>query len=279
MTRKTLFITGAAGGIATHLRRELAGRYQLRLCDLRPISDLKPHEEFVAAALEDLPALEDAMRGADAVLHLGGLSMEGPWDEVLPSNIEGGYNTFEAAHRAGVRRFLFASSNHAVGFYKRTHTINHEVALRPDSRYGVSKAFGELLGRLYADKYGMDVLCLRIGNVNVRPLDERRLALWLSPRDMAQLVTIGVEHPDIRFEVVYGVSGNRRSWYDNRNAHRLGYRPLDDSETFALEVIAGAPEEDPCGASYQGGAFVHEEAFANPAPLPGRRPARKGSGA
>jgi uronate dehydrogenase len=270
VTRKTLFVTGAAGGIASHLRRELAGRYDLRLCDLRPVTGLQSHERFVPAALEDLSALEEAMRGSDAVLHLGGLSMEGPWDEVRPSNIEGGYNAFEAAHRSGVRRFLFASSNHAVGFYERTHTIDDKVALRPDSRYGVSKAFGELLGRLYADKYGMEVLCLRIGNVNERPLDERRLAIWLSPRDMAQLVTIGVEHPGIRFEVVYGVSGNARSWYDNSNAFRLGYRPQDDSEAYAAQLLASASKEDPRGAPYQGGAFVHEEAFANPAPLPGR---------
>lgn len=270
MSRKTLCITGAAGGIATHLRRELGDRYALRLCDLRPVTDLAPHESFVQAELENLGALTEAMRGADAVLHLGGLSMEGAWDEVLSSNIAGGYNAFEAAHRAGVRRFLFASSNHAVGFYRRDEVIDHEVPLRPDSRYGVSKAFGESLGRLYADKYGLEVLCLRIGNVNPRPLDERRLAIWLSPRDMAQLVAIGVEHPDIRFEVVYGVSGNRRSWYDNRNAHRLGYRPQDDSETYAAEVLAAAPREDARGAPFQGGAFVHEESFANPAPLPGR---------
>ncbi|HEY2257987.1 MAG TPA: NAD(P)-dependent oxidoreductase [Variovorax sp.] len=274
MTRKTLFITGAAGGVATHLRRELAGCYDLRLCDLRPVTDLQPYERFMSVALEDLPALEEAMRGSDAVLHLGGLSMEGPWDEVLHSNIEGGYNAFEAAHRAGVRRFLFASSNHAVGFYARTHTIDDRVALRPDSRYGLSKAFGELVGSLYADKYGMEVLCLRIGNVNDRPLDERRLAIWLSPRDMAQLVTIGVEHPGIHFEVVYGVSGNRRSWYDNRNAFRLGYKPQDDSEAYAAQVLGSATKEDPRGAAYQGGAFVHEEAFVNPAPLPGRASAR-----
>lgn len=270
MTRKTLFITGAAGGIARHLRRELAGRYDLRLCDLRPVSDLQPQERFILAALEDLPTLEEGMRGSDAVLHFGGLSMEGPWDEVRPSNIEGGYNAFEAAHRAGVRRFLFASSNHAVGFYQRSHTIDDKVALRPDSRYGVSKAFGELLGRLYADKYDMEVFCLRIGNVNERPLDERRLAIWLSPRDLAQLVTIGVEHPHIRFEVVYGVSGNTRSWYDNRNAYRLGYQPKDDSEVYAAQVLASAPKEDPRGALFQGGAFVHEEVFVNPAPLPRR---------
>lgn len=267
---KTLCITGAAGGIATHLRRELAGRYALHLCDLRPVADLAPGERFFEADLADVDALGRAMAGADAVLHLGGLSMEGAWGDVLQANVAGAYNAFDAAHRAGVRRFLFASSNHAVGFYPRGQTIDHEVAVRPDSRYGVSKVFGEALGRLYADKYGMQVLCLRIGNVNPQPLDARRLAIWLSPRDMAQLVAIGVEHPDIGFEIVYGVSGNTRSWYDNRNATRLGYRPQDDSEVFAAEVLARAPAEDPRAAPWQGGAFVHEELFDNPAPLPRR---------
>lgn len=268
---KTLLITGAAGGIATYLRRELTGRYALRLCDLRPVANLGPNESFFEADLGDLDSLCAAMKGADAVLHLGGLSIEGAWGDVLASNIAGGYNAFEAARRAGVRRFLFASSNHAVGFYRREQVIDHQVPPRPDSRYGVSKAFGEALGNLYADKYGLQVLCIRIGNVNPEPLDERRLAIWLSPRDMAQLVVIGVEHPDIRFEVVYGVSGNRRSWYDNRNAVRLGYRPQDDSEAFAAAVLARAPADDPRGAPFQGGAFVHEEWFENPAPLPPRK--------
>lgn len=271
---KTVVITGAAGGIATHLRRELAGRYRLRLCDLRPIDDLQAGESFMQADLSRLDELQSAMHGADAVIHLGGLSMEGAWDDILAANVAGCYNAYEAAHREGVRRFVFASSNHVTGFYGRDETIDHKVYPRPDSRYGVSKAFGEALGSLYADKYGMQVLCLRIGNVNPAPLDSRRLAIWLSPRDMAQLAIIGIEHPDIRFEVVYGVSGNQRSWYDNSNAHRLGYRPIDDSETFAAKVTADVPHEDPRGAPFQGGAFVHEELFDNPAPIPGKGSAR-----
>jgi uronate dehydrogenase len=267
---KTVLITGAAGGIATHLRRELAGRYRLRLCDLRTVGELQAGESFVQADLSSLDELQAAMRGVDAVVHLGGLSMEGAWDDILSANIAGCYNAYEAAHREGVGRFVFASSNHVAGFYRRDEVIDDKVYPRPDSRYGVSKVFGEALGSLYADKYGMQVLCLRIGNVNPAPLDARRLAIWLSPRDMAQLAVIGIEHPDIRFEVVYGVSDNRRSWYDNRNAHRLGYRPVDDSETFADTVLAGVPVEDPRGAPFQGGAFVHEELFDNPAPLPGR---------
>jgi uronate dehydrogenase len=147
-----------------------------------------------------------------------------------------------------------------VGFYRRDKTIDHAVYPKPDSRYGVSKVFGEALGSLYADKYGMEIFNMRIGNVNVKPVDKRRLSIWISPRDLAQLVTIGIEHPDIRFEIVYGVSGNTRSWYDNSNATRLGYKPEDDSEPQAKEVIANEkPGADPFVEKYQGGVFVRIE--------------------
>jgi uronate dehydrogenase len=269
---KTILITGAAGGIGSHLRRELAGKYRLRLSDRRTIKPLATGESFVRAELTKLGELLRAARGVDAVLHLGGYSVEGRWEDIHPANLVGCYNAFEAARLCGVQRFLFASSNHAVGFYRRDQVIDHRVPLRPDSRYGVAKAFGEALGSLYADKYGMQVFCMRIGNVNPAPLDKRRLSIWMSPRDMAQLVTIGIEHPDIRFEVVYGVSGNTRSWYDNANALRLGYRPQDDSEAFAAEVLARERPGNPRAETYQGGSFVHAESIPNPsAPARARR--------
>jgi uronate dehydrogenase len=267
---KTVLITGAGGGVGTHLRRELAGKYRLRLSDIRPIETLAPGETFVAG---DIASLDDMLRvteGADALVHLGGYSVEGPWDDILQANIIGCYNAFEASRRNGTNRILFATSNHAVGFYRRDEIIDHQVYPRPDSRYGVSKAFGEALGSLYADKYGMEVFCIRIGNVAERPIDKRRLSIWLSPRDLAQLVTIGIEHPEIRFEIVYGVSGNRRSWYDNSNAARLGYRPQDDAEAFADDVLARESPGDPRAELYQGGTFVCVEEVENPAPIPHR---------
>lgn len=264
---KTLLITGAAGDIGTHMRRELAGRYRLVLSDRRPLKPGKG-EKFIRA---DLAKMTDALKitkGVDAILHLGGYSVEGPWEAILQANIVGCYNLFEAARRNGVKRVLFASSNHAVGFYRRDQTIDHRVYPKPDGRYAVSKVFGEALGSLYADKYGMEVFCMRIGNVNTEPLDKRRLSLLFTPRDMAQLVTIGIEHPEIRFEIVYGVSGNQRSWYDNFNAVRLGYRPLDDAETFAAEVLAREKPGDPIAEKYQGGVFCVVEEVPNPAASP-----------
>ena len=269
---KTVLITGATGSVGGHLRRELAGRYKLRLSDRRPVKGLSRSEKFMRG---DIAKMADALRitkGVDAIVHLGGYSVEGPWDAILQANIIGCYNVFEAARRNGVKRMLFATSNHAAGFYRRDETIDHRACPRPDGRYGVSKAFGEALGSLYSDKYGMEVFCMRIGNVDVRPVDRRRLSIWLSPRDLAQLVTLGIEHPQLRFEIVYGVSGNTRSWYDNSNAVRLGYRPQDDAEAFAAEVLARDKPEDPVAAKYQGGAFCVLEDLPNPAaPTPGRR--------
>ena len=273
---KTILITGAAGDVGTHLRRELAGKYVLRVSDLRSLKKINKEEQFARA---DISKMADALRitrGVDAIVHLGGYSVEGPWQGILNANIIGCYNVFEAARRNGVKRILFPTSNHAVGFYPRSQTIDHRVYIKPDSRYGVSKVFGEALGSLYADKYGMQVFCMRIGNVNPVPIDKRRLSILFTPRDLAQLVTIGIEHPDIRFEIVYGISGNRRAWYDNANAFRLGYRPQDDSEKWAAEVLAKEkPGGDPIAERHQGGVFCVAEDVPNPAPLPKRKKKKK----
>lgn len=264
---KTILITGAAGDVGTHLRRELGDRYQIRASDLRPFK--KVGKESSARA--DISKMGDARRitkGVDAIVHLGGYSVEGPWEGILNANIVGCYNIFEAARVNGVKRIIFPTSNHATGFYRRDQIIDHTVYPKPDGRYGVSKVFGEALGSLYADKYDMQFLMIRIGNVNPVPIDKRRLAIWVSPRDLAQLVTIGIEHPKVRFEIVYGVSGNQRSWYDNSNAKRLGYQPQDNSEQFAKEVLAREkPGGDPVAEAHQGGVFCAVEAVPNPAPL------------
>jgi uronate dehydrogenase len=272
---KTVLITGATGDVGTHLSRELAGRYKLRLSDRRPLKPPKG-QTFVRA---DITKMADALRitkGVDAIVHLGGYSVEGPWESILQANIIGCYNVFEAARRNGVKRILFPTSNHAVGFYRRDQTIDHRVYPKPDSRYGVSKVFGEALGSLYADKYGMEVFMMRIGNVNPVPIDKRRLSIWFSPRDLAQLVSVGIEHPDIKFEIVYGISRNKRAWYDNSNAFRLGYRPQDDSEIFAQEVLQKEkPSTDDIAETHQGGIFCTAEEVPNPA-APKKKPAKKG---
>jgi uronate dehydrogenase len=275
---KTLLITGAAGGVGRALRGALAGKYRLRLSDLRPIKDLKPGERFVRADITRIADMLRVTRGVDAIVHLGGYSVEGPWPLIQKANIEGCYNAYEAARRNKVPRFIFPTSNHAVGFYRRDETIDHRVYPKPDGRYGVSKVFGEALGSLYADKYGLRVLCIRIGNVNERPIDKRRQSIWISPRDLGQLVAIGVEHPDLRFEIVYGVSDNKRAWYDNSNARRLGYAPQDQGEHYAAEVLTKEPPvTDERAETFQGGTFVTAEAVEDPSGLhaSGKRSARR----
>ena len=262
---KTVLITGAAGDVGSHLRRELAGKYALRLSDKRSLKPSKD-EKFMRADISKLPDALKITKGVDAIVHLGGYSVEGPWDGILEANIIGCYNVFEAARKNGVKRIVFPTSNHAVGFYRRDQTIDHRVYPKPDSRYGVSKVFGEALGSLYADKYGMQVFMMRIGNVGPRPIDKRRLSIWFSPRDLAQLVAIGIEQPELRFEIVYGISGNQRAWYDNSNAFRLGYKPQDDSEKYAAEVLAREkPATDKVAEMYQGGIFCSAEDVPNPA--------------
>lgn len=257
---KTILMTGAAGRIGTFLRLELAGKYNLRLSDIVPIEGLRPGETFVRADISNLAEMMELTKGVDAVAHFGGQSGEHDWGHILSANIVGFYNVLEAARQNGVKRFLVATSNHAVGFYHCDQKIDHTVYPKPDSRYGVSKVFNEALASLYADRYGMEMFCMRIGNVNHAPIDRRRLAIWISGRDMAQLVTIGIEHPDIRFEIVYGISDNERAWFDNSNAYRLGYRPQDRSEGYAAEILK---REGPPGSSpediYQGGGHCMSE--------------------
>lgn len=262
-----ILMTGAAGGIGTALRRLLPPIYpDLLLSDARAPADLAPHETFKAAELSDPAQIEAICEGVDGILHFGGHSGEGPFDTILSSNIIGCYNLFEAARKTGVKRVVFASSNHAVGFYPRYHRIGPDVTPRPDSRYGVSKAFGEAVGALYADKHGIRVTCLRIGNFGDKPLDHRRLSIWLKPEDLVQLCRIGLDHPGIHFEILYGASNNERAWWDNHRAYDLGYRPTGRAEDHLAHARAEQAKlpPDPVGDFYQGGTFCSLEFSADP---------------
>jgi uronate dehydrogenase len=258
---KRILITGASGGVGSWLRKLLQPHYELVLTDLRPPPALEERETFIAADLADAAAVERAAQGVEGIVHLGGQPVEAPWETILRSNIEGTYNLFEAARKQRVQRVVFASTNHAVGFYPRAQTIDARALPLPDSRYGVSKAFGEALGALYAYKFGLGVLCIRIGNVNEAPVDERRLSIWVKPSDLAALVRIGLEHKGLVYEVVYGMSDNARGWWDNARARELGYKPEGKSENFAREALAAQAHipADPIGDYFQGGPFCSEE--------------------
>jgi uronate dehydrogenase len=187
------------------------------------------------------------------------------------------YNTLDSACRHGVKRFVFASSHHAVGYYRRAEKIDGTVPPRPDSRYGAAKVFGEALCRLYADKYGMSTLCLRIGSFQPRPLNPRMISTWVSHRDMVQLTRVCLEAPlDVHFEVVYGVSGNDRSLWDNAAAERLGYKPEDNGEDYAEEILAEAAKaaaEAPAEAAVAvSSSMTHEDVVAAVEAKPGVEP-------
>jgi uronate dehydrogenase len=259
---KRVLMTGAAGGVGGMIRPLVAAVYpEIVLSDVKQPPNLQANETFVQAELTDMESVERACEGVDGIIHLGGYSVEGPWDVILQSNIIGCYHLFEAARRKGVKRVVFASSNHVIGFYPRPERIGVDVVPRPDGRYGASKLFGEGLASLYADKHGMRVLSLRIGNVGPKPLDKRRLSIWLKPEDLVQLIRIGLEHPDLRYEVMYGVSLNERNWWDNSVAYKYGYRPTGRAEDFRDEAFAAQEKlpADKVADFYQGGAYCSME--------------------
>lgn len=248
-----LLITGAAGGVGTLLRPLLARADRtLRLLDIADLRDTGDGAELIQASVTDLEAMTSACADVDAVLHLGGLSTEHAWEQVLAVNIDGTYTVFEAARRAGVPRVVFASTNHAVGFHPRDGQEAPDYLFpRPDTFYGVSKVAGEALGSLYHDRYGLDVVCLRIGGCFAKPLDTRMLETWLSPADAARLVEAALSCPSPGFRVVWGVSANTRRWWSLAEAEALGYHAQDDAEEYAREV----PEADEQFLGYLGGGF------------------------
>jgi uronate dehydrogenase len=255
---RTVLITGAAGYLGGVLRAGLRDRFRLRLTD-RASLPIAPTgaEEFHRAELEDKTAIESLMEGADAVVHLGGALREtAPWPEILSANISGAYSVFEGARRRGVRRVVYASSHHVTGFYRCDRKIGAADPVRPDSRYGVSKVFGEALGRFYADKYGLSVICQRIGVARSRPPHRRSLSNWISERDFVELTRCCLEAPDVHFLTVYAVSGSSTSFYDNTGAAAIGFHPRDSADDFRQDILARTTDpEPPAGAPFQGGYF------------------------
>jgi NAD+ dependent glucose-6-phosphate dehydrogenase len=231
--KKRVLITGAAGRIGSSLTEQLHERYNLRLHCYPTIPDAAPVADIVQGNIARYAEIAPAMAGMDAVIHLAGNpSTQAGWESVRENNIEGTYNVFEAARQAGVQKIVFASTNHVMGMYDRDGEwpVYAKQPVRPDSLYGVSKAFGENLGRHYADRYGISVICLRIGWFMTQPRDEISRWMWLSPRDCAQLVTLAIESP-LPFGVFYAISGNSaRHWDITDTIERLGYRPQDDAE-------------------------------------------------
>ncbi len=264
-----LLLTGAAGGLGRVLRDKLKANCTiLRLSDRADLGPASPGEELAPADLADADAVLAMMAGVQAVVHMGGVSVEGPFGPILQANILGVYNLYEAARKCGTKRIVFASSNHVTGYYRQDETINADHPPRPDGLYGVSKAFGEDLSRFYFDRYGIETACIRIGSSFPEPRDRRMLATWLSYDDLHRLVTACLTTPMLGHSIVFGMSDNPVTWWDNTRARHIGYAPQDSSEPFRAATYARTPAPDPCdpAAVHQGGAFVRMGPFESISP-------------
>ncbi len=250
MSRPAVLVTGMSGLIGGALRRHLADRFELRALNRRAVEGVPCHRADIA----DLDAIQPAFKGVDAVVHLAAsVGSSAPFDEILRANVVGTYNVLEAARRAGVHRVVYASSGATVSAYERDPPysalsagrydeagawtiLTHETPVRPAGLYGVSKVWGETLGRHYADAHGLSVLCVRIGHVTAedRPRAPRDFSVWCSQRDIVRMLEACLRAPDtLRFDVFFAVSNNTWSYRDLDHARRvLGFEPLDAAEAW-----------------------------------------------
>ena len=259
-----LLLTGAAGGLGKVLRERLAPFADvLRVSDIAPMDPpAGPHEEVQICDLSDKQAVYELVAGCDAIVHLGGISVERPFEEIVEANIKGVFYLYEAARKHGVKRVVFASSNHVIGFYKQTDRIDLHAAQRPDCNYGLSKSFGEDTAQFFYYRHGIETVSIRIGSSFTEPVSRRMLSTWISYRDLTDLIGKSLFTPDVKHTVVYGVSANRDVWWDNSAAAHLGWTPQDSSEPYRAKVEALPPlsPDDP-DAVYQGGFFAAQGPF------------------
>ncbi|MGC6517474.1 MAG: NAD-dependent epimerase/dehydratase family protein [Candidatus Puniceispirillaceae bacterium] len=241
-----LVLTGAAGRLGSYLREPLA-KMATKLISTDIVDDIGrtlPNETYHKADLSSLDEMLGVLKGADMVVHFGAIGDEAPFDAILESNIKGAYTIWESAYQNGVRRVVYASSIHAVGMYPKNQFIGTDVRHRPDSFYGLAKCFAEDLASLYWDKRGIESVCMRIlscAQVN----NPRALGTWLSYDDLVHLVQRAIDTPVTGHSIIYGVSANDRAPVDNHLAQFLGYRPKDNAEIFAKDVLAEAEISDP----------------------------------
>ena len=249
---RRILVTGAAGRIATAVRPVLRALAEdVVLTDHVDVAELGPGERFIRADLEDPAPWPALAAGCESVLHLGAVPDEAAFDVLAGPNLHGVFHVYDAARRAGVRRVVAASTGRVTGFYRVGERLDGDATPRPDGLYAATKAFSEALGRMYADKFGLEVVALRIGTFHERPRTERDLSTWLSPGDAGRLVRAALTGPVEGFLAVYGVSANTRAWWDLPPA--LGYEPLDDAEAFAGDVAPGD------GIPFQGGPNTRRE--------------------
>jgi uronate dehydrogenase len=251
-------LTGAGGQLGAVLRTALLARgVALRsAAGSRPLTPLVDGEDVMHGDLRDPATVDRLLDGVDVLIHFAGTSVERPLPEIIDNNLRALVEVYEGARRHRVRRVVFASSNHAIGMYPVAERLGLDCALRPDGFYGLSKVWGEALARMYWDKHGIESICVRIGSCVERPTEPRHLATWFGHADLLHFIDRCIEATEVGFMVVWGVSANTRSWWDNRGAERLGFRPTQNAEDFAAQVLAGPNPLDALGQRHQGGSFV-----------------------
>ena len=254
-----LLLTGAAGGLGRVLRERLKPWTKiLRLSDIVDIENLVHGEEAQTCDLADRAGVFELLKDVDAVLHFGGISVEDKFEPIMQANILGMYHLYEAVHKLGIKRVIYASSSHVVGFYPTTEKVNADSPLRPDGFYGLSKSYGEALSRYYYDRFGIETVCLRIGSSFPEPRNTRMMVTYLSYDDLLGLIKAALFTPKVGHSIVFGVSDNPAKWWDNSKAAHLGFTPKDSSSEFAgrFPLTASWPDADDKTSTYQGGPFV-----------------------
>lgn len=261
---KRLLITGAAGGLGRAMRARLGSMAEiLRLSDIVGLGEAAANEELVTCDLGDATAVRRLVEGCDAILHLGGISVEDKFSKILNANLLGLYNLYEAAREHGQPRILFASSNHTVGFYRQDQYLDAEAPTRPDGLYGVSKCFGEALAHMYFDKFGQETAIVRIGSCMEKPTNHRMLSTWMSYDDFVSMIECVFRAPMLGCPTIWGVSNNDSRWWDNSSAAFLGWHPKDNAEAFRaqLEKEVVRPSSSSPLAVFQGGMFTADPIF------------------
>jgi uronate dehydrogenase len=265
---KPVLVTGASGMLGRSLTKSLGALgWTLVLTDIKPFLDEIPAgSRFTQADLEDGVTILRLAEGCGAIIHLGGVSVERPFEEVIGPNIRGLYHIYEAARREGAR-VIFASSNHSVGFHERSVSVPADTQFLPDGYYGLSKAYGELMGRLYWFKHGVESVNVRIGSAREEPIDARMLASWLSLPDFSRLMQRCVLTPAVGTVVIWGASANSRmTWWRDDARAALGWTPIDSADPFAGQ-LAGTLSGDPVQERFVGGGYC-AIGYTRPEPAP-----------
>lgn len=255
---KKIALSGAGGQLGSVVRAALIARgTPLRsAAGSKALVPLVEGEDVMHGDLRDPAVVDRLLAGVDVLIHFAGTSVERPLPEIIENNLRGLVEVYEGARRQGVRRIVFASSNHAIGMYPVTEHLSLDCELRPDGFYGLSKVWGEALARMYWDKHGIESVCVRIGSCLERPTEPRHLSTWFGHRDLLHFLDRCVEAEDVGFLTIWGVSANTRSWWDNSGAARLGYQPTQNAEAYAEEILARPNPLDALGQRFQGGSFV-----------------------